>query len=396
MVNEEKPKKSHKLIIISVFILGISILILYVMDRYVFTKKMGFHYTDSPEYRKRVPDKKKDDDKKVEVEEKKKKITPKTIKPELKRVKIKSIKEIMRILSVNYSESVIADWSYNVEKAASKKLSKSLYSKGELEAWDVDMHGEANTKRLELGVEEFMKKEEEKTEEKPAQEEGLVNDEGLDGNEAEILSSPTPTEKDNEEPKLERIDPFSYRVLRFMPGHGSDGYFHDFGGVDFKGSASGKPDCIESSAQKPDELKKVFLPLGHGGSIVYEITGGELIDGDGPDFVIYGDSVFSDAIETAKIEVALEDNPSSYIEFPCDSVNPPFMNCAGVHPVKVGREEDQLKVGGDAFDLARIGIKKIRFIKITDTGDNKDGIDLLYTDGFDIDSISLIHAYKKQ
>jgi hypothetical protein len=292
-----------------------------------------------------------------------------------------------------------------------KKIAKSIYGKDEIESWNVDMLGEENAARLKKGLKEFTKKKEEKRGKDKDAEQGAVSAQqaatrdSIDSTREllagaaqavpkALVSEETPQDKKEAEPKMERLSEYSYKLLRFEPGLGEDGYFQDYGDVDYRRAVSGAPDFGVAEAEKLETFKSDFLPLGNGGSVVYEIEDGEIIDGDGPDFVVYGDSPLTKGIKTATVEVAERDAPGAYVEFQCDSVNPPFMGCAGVHPVDRSHSKDPVMEGGDPFDLAKIGVKRAKFIRITDTSDNKNSASVKYADGFNLDSIALIHAYK--
>jgi hypothetical protein len=52
-----------------------------------------------------------------------------------------------------------------------------------------------------------------------------------------------------------------------------------------------------------------------------------------------------------------------------------YTGCAGINPVLSHPDNeidatDSNVAGGDAFDLAQIGVKRARFVRITDTGTN--------------------------
>ena len=425
---KEKPKKKlfkHKTLIWAFSILGFSVLILYVLDQYIIPERVGVYFTREPEKNDKGLKKVQaetpviDDEailKNKEESESKKQATAidedSSLQPKLP--KFKTIPEIEKVLGVSYPESVISDWNYNIEKGKGKKTAKSIFGKDEIDDWNTDMLGDRNAQRLKKGLNEFIKSDEDNKKESskkensadeikdtPVNTDAQTND--LSSDEETVKTTPAKSAKKGGEektipqkPPRERLDPYSYKVVRFMPGLGDSGFFMDYNDVDFKDVPAGKPDFKETTISRPEVFKKQFLPLGNGGSIVYEITDGELNDGDGPDFVVYSDSAFAKGIKTAKVEVAETDNPSSYVEFSCDSVNPPFKGCAGVHKVDIAKGEDIILIGGDYFDLSKIGVKKARFIRITDTGDNKNSASLPDTDGFDIDSIALVHAYKPQ
>ena len=138
-----------------------------------------------------------------------------------------------------------------------------------------------------------------------------------------------------------------------------------------------------------DKLRQRTISLGHGGEITLEVTQeGVILDKEGPDFAIYenpiriGDNIVYQ--EFAHVGVAFENKPESYKWFPCIPQKS-IVGCAGVVPT------DQ---GGDLFDLKTLKIEKIRFIKIRDTGTNISNFGK-NTEGFDLDSLSLINAYQE-
>lgn len=156
--------------------------------------------------------------------------------------------------------------------------------------------------------------------------------------------------------------------------------------VDFDIDADDKKD--------PEKLKTIqekVLSLGHTGEVILGIKGdGYLVDKKGPDFVVI-ENVFRDLNtnlyfnEFARVGVSESLDPASFVWFPCDPLAKDIEQCAGV----VARSK-----GGDQFDLARIGVKRAKFIKIQDTGTNfhpynlKDG----NTEGFELDGIELLSA----
>ena len=133
------------------------------------------------------------------------------------------------------------------------------------------------------------------------------------------------------------------------------------------------------------------LSLGKGGSILLEL-GKALIDGPGPDLLVF-ENPFTGWRETGV--VAVSDDGASWTSWPCDCANEKadFPGCAGVSPVLASRDNgvdptDPKAAGGDAFDLADIGVKRARFVRVTDTGKNEyEG----KTGGFDLDAITAIH-----
>lgn len=135
------------------------------------------------------------------------------------------------------------------------------------------------------------------------------------------------------------------------------------------------------------------LSLGKGGEIAFGFGGTSIVDGDGPDFVIfenaflYGDNVFAELGE-----VRVSDDGERWVTFPCQKDAAPYTGCAGWHPVISDPDNglspfDPAAAGGDPFDLADVGLASARFVKIRDVS-NYGSAD---TAGFDLDAAAVIH-----
>jgi len=160
------------------------------------------------------------------------------------------------------------------------------------------------------------------------------------------------------------------------------------------------PDDLESMK----DLRGRLLSFGHGGELVLEIgEGGRIYNEEGPDFVIYENPMHFGRRgyyhEYAHVGVASRDSAEAYHWFPCDPINRILKGCAGVVPT----DPDYAKLeapdrGGDAFDLKELGLEDVRFIKIRDTGYNHNveggNAQMGYTEGFDLDALDLLHAYR--
>jgi hypothetical protein len=409
----KKPK--NKILYWALFIVIICILALYTLDKLIPAKmRVYFRLPGTSEKKEEVKtDKEEENESLEEIFENEdegkpaKSVRAAGTKRDDSSNRINSVQEIMKTFKFSYPDWAVNEWNYNIDHAKGKKIAKSVFA-SELNFWNIDMLGDANTQKLKQGIQAFKLKEEEdknsgeKVESEPQDKNGAEtgadtadsasDDEGTvaDQKVQEPAKRSTKTAK---KPKPILLEPYSYKISRFMPGLTESGYFIDYEGIDIESSVSGQPDFVRSTIMRRESFKNNLLSFGNGGSIVYEIEGGTITDQDGPDFVIYGDSGFTGGIKTAKVEVAEEDTPSAYIEFPCDSVIPPFKGCAGIHQVNSSKSSDIILAGGDAYDLARIGVKRAKFIRITDTGDNKS--QMPETDGFNLDSIALVHAYKK-
>ncbi len=184
----------------------------------------------------------------------------------------------------------------------------------------------------------------------------------------------------------------AWRVLRFTPGKTGQGKpialrkspSEALQGPDFSLDALNEED--------PGSLLKIqskVLSFGHSGELLLSIEdGGVLLDGAGADLVLYenvfpigGDKLYQ---EFARVGVSESLDENSFRWFDCLPEQGRLKGCAGVVPTVEG---------GDAFDLAAVGMQKARFIKIRDWGKNynNSGVN---TEGFDLDAVRLLHAFK--
>ena len=90
--------------------------------------------------------------------------------------------------------------------------------------------------------------------------------------------------------------------------------------------------------------------------------------------------------------VAVSEDGVTWVEFPCTASAPPYGACSGWHPVYANPDAntidptDPAVAGGDVYDLAEIGVKLARFVKITDRAD------LTGTSGvYDLDAVAIVH-----
>ena len=171
--------------------------------------------------------------------------------------------------------------------------------------------------------------------------------------------------------------------------------------------------------------------LGFGGSIVLRFDDNAIADKPGPDFTVFENAFLAFNAATLTIErpfadpgrVAVSQNGTTWYEFPCSLTTNPaagvfYPGCAGVYPVLSnandastphasiptdGGIEDLIGVpviptpapggaGGDSFDLADLGLRWARYVRITDanvvTGDPYGP----NTAGVDVDAVAAIHS----
>jgi len=129
------------------------------------------------------------------------------------------------------------------------------------------------------------------------------------------------------------------------------------------------------------------VSLGDGGMVVLGFAGNAIADGPGPDFVVF-ENVFEIGTmaelftEPATVEVSTDG--LTWSAFPCPDA--PFEGCAGVSPVFLDADVSAIDItthGGDAFDLADVGVTEARFVRITDR------VDLGSV--FDLDAVGIVH-----
>jgi hypothetical protein len=171
-------------------------------------------------------------------------------------------------------------------------------------------------------------------------------------------------------------------------------------------------DCIESFEPGPEAaFGQEFLPdvvlgppmppgaggsldvlsLGCDGQITLAFDPPGIVDGPGEDFIVYenpfatGDTTFA---EPARVLVS--DDGDVWRAFECvltGAEDWPPSGCAGVMPVFPG---DDGFSGGDAFDLADVGLDQARYVRLVDVSIAYFGSDVWCTGGpggFDLDAV---------
>ncbi len=136
------------------------------------------------------------------------------------------------------------------------------------------------------------------------------------------------------------------------------------------------------------------VSLGNGGMITLGF-GGRIVDQDGPDFIVFENVFFAGGdpaapyAEIAAVEVSADG--VAWSAFPCAASELPFDGCAGWHPTYAGSDpavdpRDPTAAGGEAFDLADVGLSEARFVRIVDRADLT-GL----SGAFDLDAVALVH-----
>lgn len=186
--------------------------------------------------------------------------------------------------------------------------------------------------------------------------------------------------------------PYARGVVDFSPGahagHGQDGY---------PDVVLGPPDGLGTAAGSLD-----VLSLGVGGEIVLHFGALAIVDGEGPDFVVFENPFWPGGDPAAVFaepgEVAVSEDGETWHVFTCDplgAVGGRYPGCAGWTPT-LGYDPqevlplDPVLTGGDAFDLAAVGLARARYVRVRDlAGASEVGEDV--TAGFDLDGVGLVH-----
>lgn len=184
------------------------------------------------------------------------------------------------------------------------------------------------------------------------------------------------------EERFPRGDPFADAVVAFTPGEAAG-----FG-------AEGLPDVVLGHPRGGgDQGSLDVLSLGREGHIVLEFLDYGLVDGPGPDLLVF-ENPFVGWPETGR--VAVSDDGTTWSAWPCDADDAEggFPGCAGVanvwaHPGEPIDATDPQVAGGEAFDLADLGLPRARFVRITDSGANSYGGQ---TGGFDLDAVAVVNG----
>ncbi|MEI9951557.1 MAG: hypothetical protein WDO74_21910 [Pseudomonadota bacterium] len=139
------------------------------------------------------------------------------------------------------------------------------------------------------------------------------------------------------------------------------------------------------------------VTLGNGGSITLGFAPSSIVDQPGPDFIVFENAFYVNGdpdqpyAELASVEVS--DDGEHFEAFPCTASVAPYGSCAGFHPVYANPGENAIEptdpalAGGDAFDLADLGVAQARYVRITDR------VDLTGASGtFDLDAVAIVNA----
>jgi hypothetical protein len=206
----------------------------------------------------------------------------------------------------------------------------------------------------------------------------------------------------------------------------ADTHDTDLGPVEFQcqpGAIPSDPfiDCIESFTPEgavfgQDRLPEVVygppvadpasmgsldvLSLGCGGEITLYFDEPAIVDGPGPDFIVFENPIpvgMSTFAEPARVLVSADG--LEWHAFPCDPIDDKTLaGCAGVatvHADDMIDPTDPALAGGDAFDLAALGLSTVRYVRLLDVGVAYYGGRMWCGGGgggFDLDAIAVVHG----
>ncbi|MDI7269424.1 MAG: cell surface protein [Myxococcota bacterium] len=183
-------------------------------------------------------------------------------------------------------------------------------------------------------------------------------------------------------------DPFADRIVSFSPGAGAG-----FGQDRLPNVALGPPVGGGTVAGGTD-----VISLGAGGEIVVALDGAGIVDGPGPDLIVFENAFLAGGDPSRPFAepgaVAVSEDGVTFHEFPCDAGAFPYAGCAGVEPVLSSPDNgiaptDPAAAGGDPFDLADVGLRRARFVRVRDVGT---GIPAPPAAGFDLDAVAAVHS----
>ena len=181
---------------------------------------------------------------------------------------------------------------------------------------------------------------------------------------------------------------FGRCVANFDPAQSTaaaGGYGHEDAHLRASGAPGGREDVVS---------------LGCGGSIVVDLGPAGAVDGPGADLIVFENPFSLEFPEAGQVSVS--EDGCVWAAFDCDPVT--LSGCAGVTPTLAtpGSDLDARQpetAGGDAFDLADVGLTQVRFVRIEDQsapywmevgGDWCDpGVG--GKGGFDLDAIAVVH-----
>lgn len=181
--------------------------------------------------------------------------------------------------------------------------------------------------------------------------------------------------------------PYARSLESFEPGEGAG-----VGADALPGVVLGPPDA----SRGPEQGSLDVVSLGVGGEIVLGFGPRRIVDGPGPDFIVF-ENVFwvggDPSVPFAELaQVSVSEDGLVWSTWSCDPLadGPPWSGCAGWGATLAFDPCDGLTAtaaGGDAFDLAVLGVDTARFVRITDLAE----AGTAPSAGFDLDAVGLLN-----
>jgi hypothetical protein len=177
-------------------------------------------------------------------------------------------------------------------------------------------------------------------------------------------------------------------IASFEPGEGAG-----FGEEYFPEIVYGEPLGQGTTSGSMD-----VLSLGRGGTIVVGFGGNAIVDRAGPDFLVFENAFYMGGdpanVFAELAEVSVSADGEAWETFPCAKGDKPPIGCAGYTPVNANGDLgipafDVAAAGGDAFDLALVGLAEAHFVRIRDLAQ---GPGAEPTAGFDLDAVAILNA----
>jgi hypothetical protein len=148
------------------------------------------------------------------------------------------------------------------------------------------------------------------------------------------------------------------------------------------------------------------VSLGIGGEIVLSVEPNAIVDGPGPDLIVFENAFFASGNPNQPAadpgEVSVSEDGITWKTFPCvlpDGGGADYGACAGWHPVYSAPDNgispfDVAKAGGDAYDLSAVGLTRAQFVRIKDRSASSCAgvMPKPNNAGFDLDAISVVNA----
>lgn len=213
-------------------------------------------------------------------------------------------------------------------------------------------------------------------------------------NSPEISTSGAPSTPQTEEPPAIKLPEDAFQIVFFKAGLRDNGKALVPVATSPRAALQGPDYSLEAFNHSDEKLMRRhlsrILSLGNGGEVLLQVAqNGYLLDGPGFDFALFENALTIDRSlniwqEFAAVGVSDSSNPESFRWFQCDPQNSVLIGCLGSVPTAQG---------GDRFDLAELGLKKIRYIWIKDLGISKNLPSRWPTEGCDLDAVRLYHAY---